>query len=164
MHAPRVFGAYGVTMVLGLFGATGLVQKCAPPAVNPPLAVSVECTDLVNAARAAAGVSPVTIHGGLNAVAEGHSNYQAQRKKMSHTGSNGSNAGQRITAQGYSWRTYGENVAAGQGDCPTVVTAWMNSAGHRANILNPAVTEIGVGAVTSTDGVIYWTMDLAAQR
>ena len=108
MHAPRVFGAYGVTMVLGLFGATGLVQKCAPPAVNPPLAVSVECTDLVNAARAAAGVSPVTIHGGLNAVAEGHSNDQAQRKKMSHTGSNGSNAGQRITAQGYSWRTYGE--------------------------------------------------------
>lgn len=164
MHAPRSLGAYGLTLVLGLFGGGGLIQKCAPPKVSAPIDISFQCTDLVNSARSDAGLAPVSVVGYINQAAEGHSTYQAKKQTMTHTGSNGSNAGQRISAQGFRWSTWAENVAAGQGDCSSVVGAWMGSPGHRANILNPAMTSIGVGAVTGTNGVIYWTMDLAAGR
>jgi len=164
MHAPRSLGAYGLTLVLGLFGGGGLVQKCAPPSVSAPIDISYQCTDMVNAARVNAGLAPVTVVGSINTAAEGHSTYQAKKQKMTHTGSNGSAAGQRISAQGFAWSAWAENVAAGQSDCATVVGAWMGSEGHRANILNPAMTSIGIGAVTGTNGVIYWTMDFAAGR
>jgi uncharacterized protein YkwD len=162
MHAPRSFGAFGVTLVLGLFGVSGLVQRCAPPSVSAPIDISFQCNDLVNDARTQAGLPTVHINGQLNLAAEGHSTDQAKRQTMTHTGSNGSNAGTRISRQGFRWSTWGENIAAGQPDCPSVVGAWMNSSGHRANILNPAMTEIGIGAVAATNGTIYWTMDLAA--
>lgn len=162
MHAPRSLGAYGLTLVLGLFGGCGLIQECAPPSVSAPIDISLQCTDLVNAARANVGVAPVAVNGYLNSAAEHFSTDQANRRIMTHTGSDGSNAGQRISREGYSWSTWAENVAAGQADCSSVVNAWMNSEGHRINILNPALTEIGIGAVTGTNGVIYWTMDLAA--
>ncbi len=163
MKAPRTLGAYGVTLVLGLFGASGLTRSCTPPpAVSAPLPIAAECVQMVNNERAAVGIAPVASHPALQKAAELHSTDQAKRKKMTHTGSNGSNAGRRISAQGYNWATWGENVAAGQGDCATVMDAWMNSAGHRANILNPAFVSIGMGAVKATDGTIYWTMDLAA--
>ncbi|MGB8858814.1 MAG: CAP domain-containing protein [Ilumatobacteraceae bacterium] len=164
MHAPRSLGAYGVTLVLGLFGVSGLIQKCAPPSVSAPIDISFECKDLVNVARAEAGLAPVEVSGELNLAAEGHSTDQAQRQTLTHKGSNGSSAGKRMSRQGYAWSTWGENVGAGQADCPTVVAAWLNSPGHRENILNPVMVHIGVGAVAATDGTIYWTMDLAAPR
>lgn len=169
MNAPRSLGAYGLTLVLGLSGGCGVIQKCAPPAPpvsapSAPLNMSSACTDLVNAARVNAGLAPVTMVGSLNQAATDHSTYQAKQQTMTHTGSNGSDAGQRIEAQGFAWSTYAENVAAGQADCPSVINAWMGSESHRANILNPAITSIGIGAVTGSNGVIYWTMDLAAAR
>lgn len=166
MRAPRSLGAYGVTAVLGLFGATGLVQRCAPapPAVSAPISVSTDCTALVNSHRSAAGLAPVTFDKRVTTAAEAHSVEQAQRNKMTHTGADGSNAGQRISRLGYSWSTWAENVAAGQPNCTSVVAAWMNSSGHRKNILNPSMVHIGVGAVKATNGTIYWTMDLAAPR
>ena len=166
MHSPRSFGAFGVTMVLGLFGVSGLVQRCAPPSppVSAPSDISTQCNELVNVARAGAGLAPLTIVGSLNSAAEQHSTDQATRRKMTHTGSDGSDAGQRMTRNGYSWSTWGENVAAGQSDCPSVIGAWLNSPAHRANILNPAMVDIGIGAVAASDGTIYWTMDLAAPR
>ena len=162
MHAPRSLGAYGLTLVLGLFGATGVVNQCSPPPVSAPIDISYQCTDMVNSARAQAGVAAVTVVAAINQAAQGQSSYQASIQKMTHTGADGSNAGQRIAAQGYAWSTWAENVAAGQVDCASVMSAWMGSAGHRANILNPAMTSIGVGAVKGTNGVIYWTMDFAA--
>ncbi|MEQ1698862.1 MAG: CAP domain-containing protein [Ilumatobacteraceae bacterium] len=164
MKYPRI-GAYGVTLALGLLGGGPLLRACAPPPpVSAPISVSQDCTALANNARTAAGLAPLTIDSKLTAAAEGHSTDQAKRKKMTHTGSNGSNAGQRITAAGYAWNTWGENVAAGQADCASVVSAWLASPGHRANILNPAMVHIGMGAVKGTNGVIYWTMDLAKPR
>jgi uncharacterized protein YkwD len=81
---------------------------------------------------------------------------------MTHVGSNGSDPGQRMQAAGFAWHTWGENVAFGYPTADAVVAAWMNSAPHRANILNPAFTSIGVGSAPSASGVLYWTMDLAA--
>lgn len=80
---------------------------------------------------------------------------------MTHTGSNGSSAGDRIRANGGSFRTWGENVAAGFGSANGVVNGWMNSSGHRANILNPAFTQIGVAVSYAADGTPYWTMVLS---
>lgn len=165
MKYPRV-GAYGVTLALGLFGSGSMLRACAPPppAVSAPISVSQECTQLTNNARTAAGLAPLTIDSRMTTAAEAHSIEQAQRKKMTHTGRNGSNAGQRLTVLGYSWSTWAENVAAGQSDCASVVAAWLASPGHRANILNPALVNIGMGAVKGPNGVIYWTMDLAKPR
>lgn len=166
MRAPRTLGAWGVTLVLGLFGTSALMPRCAPPPPAPaPAAVpSDQCVTLVNKERAARGIAPVTVDGRLATAAQNHSNYQASTLKMSHTGSGGTNAGQRLSNAGYAWRTWAENVAAGQADCTQVMSAWMNSSGHRANILNVNMVHIGMGAARGSNGVIYWTMDLAAPK
>ena len=168
MHAPRSLGAYGLTMILGLAGGCGAIQKCAPPSVTTPpvaqTATSSPCTDLVNAERAKAGLGPAAEVGSINQAAQGQSVYQAEQQTMTHTGADGSNAGQRIEAAGFAWSTWAENVAAGQTDCASVIAAWMGSDGHRSNILSPAMTSIGIGSATGANGVIYWTLDLAAAR
>ncbi|OUD12521.1 hypothetical protein TPSD3_15635 [Thioflexithrix psekupsensis] len=64
---------------------------------------------------------------------------------MSHTGSNGSKFSDRIEQTGYQYSRAGENVAAGQTSPAEVMNSWMNSEGHRANILTPEFTELGVG-------------------
>ncbi len=169
MRVPRTLGAYGVTLVLGLFGATGFVKQCAPaaaPAPAPPaltrLDYSAECVRMVNAERAARGIGPVTVDLKLTYAAETHSRYQASISTMTHLSANGTNGGVRLHNVGYSWSTYGENVAAGQANCTLVMGAWMNSAGHKANILNARFVHIGIGAISNAKGVVYWTMDLAA--
>ncbi|WFE96852.1 CAP domain-containing protein [Micromonospora sp. WMMD987] len=121
-----------------------------------------QVVDLVNAERAKAGCAAVTVDEKLTLAAQRHSQDQADHKTMTHTGSDGSDAGQRLDRAGYSWRTYGENVAWNQPTPAAVMNAWMNSSGHRANILNCAFTEIGVG-VANGNGP-YWTQDFAAPR
>jgi uncharacterized protein YkwD len=162
-------GAYGLTAVLSITGASALLRQCnpaptpAPAAVSAPLAVS-DMLGAVNGVRAQSGLPALTESWNLDMAAIDHSTDMAQRRTMSHSGYDGSNAGQRIAANGYSAGTWGENVAAGQQDVVSVMSAWMNSAGHRANILNPAFSAIGFAAVTAANGTIYWTMVLAAPR
>lgn len=106
----------------------------------------------VNEERESAGCSPVTVDSRLAAAAQGHSQDQADRGKMTHTGSDGSTTGERATRAGYRWSRIGENVASGTTSAERVMTMWMNSSGHRANIVNCAYRHIGVARV---DG--YWT-------
>ena len=121
-----------------------------------------EVVDLVNAERAKAGCKALSINDKLMTAAQRHSQDQADHQNMSHTGSDGSNAGLRLDRVGYAWRTYGENVAWNQKTPAAVMDAWMNSSGHRANILNCAFTEIGVGIADSNGP--YWTQVFAAPR
>ncbi|MBM0278371.1 CAP domain-containing protein, partial [Micromonospora tarensis] len=121
-----------------------------------------EVVDLVNAERAKAGCKALSVNDKLMTAAQRHSQDQADHQNMSHTGSDGSNAGTRLDRVGYSWRTYGENVAWNQQNPAAVMDAWMNSSGHRANILNCAFTEIGVGIANSNGP--YWTQVFAAPR
>ncbi|WP_327032487.1 CAP domain-containing protein [Micromonospora ureilytica] len=121
-----------------------------------------EVVDLVNAERAKAGCKALSIDDKLMTAAQRHSQDQADHQNMSHTGSDGSNAGTRLDRAGYTWRTYGENVAWNQKNPAAVMDAWMNSSGHRANILNCAFTEIGVGIANSNGP--YWTQVFAAPR
>lgn len=172
MRFPRSFGAYGVTVVLGLLGTSGLVRACASPApapapapvtaTNDVMGVANACTTLVNKERAARGIKAVALESRVQTAAQKHSAYQASILTMTHKSANGADAGARIKAEGYGWRTWAENVAAGQADCTQVMSAWMNSPGHKANILNVNMVHIGVAAAKGSNGVLYWTMDLAA--
>ena len=101
--------------------------------------------DLINAQRVLAGCDPLQVNVKLVAAAQGHSEDMALNDFFSHTGSNGSSAGQRIAAQGYSYSTWGENIAAGYTTAASAVNGWMNSEGHRNNILNCNFKETGVG-------------------
>ncbi|NKQ35806.1 MAG: CAP domain-containing protein [Chloroflexi bacterium] len=129
-----------------------------------------EVLDLVNQERANAGCNPVTANEKLVAAARGHSDDMAVNDFFSHTGSDGSSPWERIARQGYSLGNGGENIAAGHSTPANVMNAWMNSSGHRANILNCAFTEIGIGyAYLANDtGAInyrhYWTQDFGTPR
>lgn len=157
-------GAFGMTAALTLFGAAGLMQ-CAPApsttTTSASMSVSSQVVALVNQQRASRGLGPLSISPTLSTAAEAHSRDQAQRSTMSHTGATGSNVYQRITTAGYWPSAWGENVAAGQPSATDVMNAWMASSGHRANILSSNFSEIGVAAVASANGTLYWTMDLA---
>ncbi|MFE4053393.1 CAP domain-containing protein [Streptomyces sp. YIM B13518] len=117
--------------------------------------------ELVNAERAKAGCSPVKANSTLAEAAQDHSEDMAASGTMSHTGSDGSSPGDRITRAGYSWSTYGENVAYGYSTPEQVMTGWMNSPGHKENILNCAFEEIGVGLAQPGS---YWTQDFGTAR
>jgi uncharacterized protein YkwD len=136
----------------------------APPPPPPPPASdpAAEVIALTNAARATAGLPPLTAHPQLQRAALAHSQDQAARNQMSHDGSNGSEIGDRVSAAGYPWSAVAENVAAGYSTAQAVMGGWMGSAGHRQNILYAGVVHIGVAVATSSGGTPYWTMVLAA--
>jgi uncharacterized protein YkwD len=85
----------------------------------------------------------------------------ASHRNMSHTGSDGSSPGDRITRAGYNWSTYGENVAYGYSTPESVMAGWMGSPGHKRNILNCAFKEIGIGLAQPGN---YWTQDFGTAR
>jgi uncharacterized protein YkwD len=131
------------------------------PTAPPPASTSSDAITLTNQERVNAGLAPLNANGALNNAAAAHSADQAARNQMTHTGSNGSNAGDRIRAAGYQPGTWGENVAAGYTSASSVVAGWMGSSGHRDNILNPSFTQIGVASATAANGTRYWTMVLS---
>ncbi|MFD7246409.1 CAP domain-containing protein [Streptomyces massasporeus] len=118
---------------------------------------------LVNKERAAAGCSPVTANDRLTRAADDYSDVMARSGVMSHTGPDGSTMTTRVEAAGYQWSTLGENIAQGQADAASVMKSWMNSPGHRANILNCSFKELGVG-VHFGDGGPWWTQNFGAGR
>ncbi len=102
--------------------------------------------ELTNVERAQQGLAPLTFNPQLAAAAQVHSANMGMRDFMDHTNPlDGSLAADRVTSQGYNYQTVAENVAGGQPTPEQVVLDWMNSPEHRVNILNPNVTEIGVG-------------------
>ena len=119
--------------------------------------------ELTNAERAKAGLKPLTLNNQLAEAAQGHSDSMAADDFFSHTGADGSSVGDRVKEEGYEFARTGENIAAGQTTAEQVVEGWMNSPGHRANILNADYTEIGIGyeLLENDTGSVnynrYWT-------
>ncbi|MFF3501938.1 sigma-70 family RNA polymerase sigma factor [Streptomyces sp. NPDC003247] len=128
----------------------------APEAETAASGTAAQVIALVNKERADAGCDPVSENSKLRAAAQGHSDDMAARDFFDHTNPDGDGPGERITAAGYRWSTYGENIAMGQQTAEAVMTSWMNSEGHRANILNCAFEEIGVG-IHEDGGGPWWT-------
>jgi uncharacterized protein YkwD len=108
---------------------------------------------------------PVSWSANLAMAAYLHSEDMVINNFFSHTGADGSSAGQRISRQGYPWRTYGENIAVGYPTVSSVLQGWLGSEGHCRNLMNPAFTEIGAGYAIGPFGgnpaARYWTFDLA---
>ncbi|MCC9312126.1 sigma-70 family RNA polymerase sigma factor [Kitasatospora sp. RB6PN24] len=113
---------------------------------------------LVNVQRAQNGCGPVTANSLLQEAAQRQSDDMAARHFFDHTNPDGAGPQERIDATGYQWSTWGENIARGQRDPASVMTSWMNSPGHRANILNCAFKELGVGVHIGSGGP-WWTQD-----
>ncbi|MCT7353759.1 CAP domain-containing protein [Streptomyces sp. 15-116A] len=136
----------------------------SPSAPKPSATASgavARVVELVNTERSKAGCSAVKVNSALTKAAQDHSEDMAATGTMSHTGSDGSSPDQRITRAGYSWSSYGENVAYGYSTPEQVMQGWMNSPGHRENILNCSFKEIGVGLAQPGH---YWTQDFGTAR
>jgi uncharacterized protein YkwD len=116
---------------------------------------------IVNEERQKAGCSDLSSESRLEAAAQKHSELQADQNNMSHQLPGEAPMGDRVTAEGYQWRGVAENVAAGYPDAASVMDGWMNSPGHKANILNCSYEEIGVGVAKSSSGTLYWTQNFA---
>lgn len=131
-----------------------------PPAPTDTVA---QVVALVNKERADAGCGPLTEDPQLDKAAQDHSDDMGARDFFDHTNPDGADPGQRITAAGYAWSTYGENIAQGQQTPEAVMDAWMHSPGHRANILNCSFKDIGVGVGEGSGGP-WWTQDFGAEQ
>ncbi|MFD3619544.1 CAP domain-containing protein [Streptomyces sp. NPDC058676] len=112
---------------------------------------------LTNRERARAGLPPLAVDPLLAAAAQAYSTDMAARAFYSHTSPEGTQPWDRAAAAGSTRRSIGENIACGQRSAAEVVEGWMNSPGHRANILKPAFTHIGVGFAGGGPAGTYWT-------
>jgi uncharacterized protein YkwD len=114
---------------------------------------------LTNKERAKAGCKALKSNSLLKSAAQKHSVDMAKKDYFSHTGKDGRSPFDRMTDAGYSFSAAAENIAAGQRTPADVVEGWMNSAGHKKNILNCTYTEIGVGYAKGGSYGTYWTQD-----
>ncbi|MEV0176119.1 CAP domain-containing protein [Streptomyces sp. NPDC050803] len=121
-----------------------------------------EVVDLTNRERTRAGLPPLAVDPVLTAAAQAHSADMVARAFYSHTSPDGSRPWDRAAAAGSARRSIGENIACGQRSAAEVVEGWMNSPGHRANILKPDFTHIGVGFAGGGRAGTYWTQVFGA--
>ena len=154
LHPENAGTPYEV--LLGLLGA-----ELSVPAPQPaPPAFAVQVIDLVNQERVKAGCTTLVAQDTLMRVAQAHAQDMADNDIFDHTGSDGHSSFQRMRDAGYDYRLAAENIAAGVATPPEVVALWLDSPGHRANILNCALRETGVGYVADPGDKLnygtYW--------
>ena len=144
--------------------AAGLLMTASPAEAAPAKAKIAEQTlqadivRLTNEQRAAHGCPALTENAQLTTAAREHSAWMGQTGQFSHTGDAGSSFAAREKAAGYA-SPAAENIAWGYRSATDVITGWMRSPGHRANILNCEATTVGVGAVYAANGAPYYTQD-----
>lgn len=119
---------------------------------------------LVNAQRAKVGVHPLVLCARLTAASQKYARVMARTGHFDHSGPDGRQPWERGAAEGYGYRTYGENIAAGQDSVRDVMRAWVNSPGHYANLVNGSFTHLGVGRAASSQSRLspYWVQNFGA--
>lgn len=131
--------------MLGSFLALGaaLALSMAPPqSASAPMdlhPIEARVVERTNVQRAQHGLPPLSVDPWLSTSARRHAAWMTNSRSLTHTS-----------------QSVGENIAMGQNSSAEVINSWMNSSGHRANILNPGYTRIGVAAFTTPDGTIFW--------
>lgn len=124
---------------------------------NSVRAMETKVIELVNAERAKVGLSPLTENVELSKVARIKSQDMIDKNYFSHTSPTYGSPFDMMKNFGISYKTAGENIAAGYSTPEAVVNGWMNSEGHRANILSSSFNKIGVGYAVDKNGKAYWT-------
>ncbi|QRG65225.1 CAP domain-containing protein [Brevibacillus choshinensis] len=117
-------------------------------------AVMKQVANLVNQERAKAGLKPVELDASLNKVAQAKAADMSNNNYFDHTSPTYGSPFDMMKQFGVSYMTAGENIAMGQRTADEVMNQWMNSEGHRQNIMNPSFTKIGVGYVNG-----YWVQE-----
>jgi len=157
-----------VLLTCGLLGA----EKPAPVDAKAAALAADEkaLLDLLNEARKKEKLPPLKANAILHKVARLHSANMAKQEKMAHQ-LDGKGVGDRTDAGGYDYRVVRENLAASEGEvdspAPTpkeIHDKWMESKGHRANLLDERVTEVGIAIVVSKKGTYYYTQVFATPR
>ncbi|MDX2560836.1 CAP domain-containing protein [Streptomyces sp. TX20-6-3] len=118
---------------------------------------------LANAERERAGCGPLHSESHLRTAAQGHADDMSARDYYEHDNPEGRDAGDRMTGAGYTWSTWGENIHRGPKTPVRAMEDWMDSPGHRANILNCAFKDIGVGVTLTANGP-WWVQNFGARR
>ena len=136
----RKLGMLKAAVLLGLLAQPGF----AGSAEDQVLAA-------VNKARAGAGCAALTVNAKLLAAAQGHAKAMAEQNFFGHASKNGGKFSNRIKAQGYRYSKVAENLGAGQSSAAKVMAIWLESAGHRKNILDCDLTETGIAVVYQPD-------------
>jgi uncharacterized protein YkwD len=169
-------------------GAPPINPSPTPQPTNPPLVDPEPAPDpsldgfqslilsLVNAARAEArncggtpfpAAPPVNWDERIESAALGHSEDMALNENFSHTGTDGSNAGDRLLMEGYDWSRWGENILVGLDDAAEAIDAWIDSPGHCSIMMDPSFKEVGAGiaeGLFQSGTASYWTLVFAAEN
>lgn len=114
--------------------------------------VRAEMLARVNAARKKAGAQPLRSNSKLDLAAQRHAEDMLTRNYFAHENPEKKSVRERASATGYEWQRIGENIAEGQFSVDEVMDTWMNSPGHRKNILEPDFKELGVGLTLGPTG------------
>jgi uncharacterized protein YkwD len=150
--------------------ASGCSSPASPTGVESDTAnasaAANEMAALTNAERRQAGLAPFTISPLLMRAAQLHADQMASSGQMAHVlpGARYPEPPDRLAAVGYRWQAYAENVAYGQGSPASALTSWMGSTGHRANILNPGLTDLGTALARGSDGRPYYVQFFGTPR
>jgi uncharacterized YkwD family protein/spore coat assembly protein SafA len=132
-------------------------QKISIPNIDNMTKYENQVITLVNKERTSRGLQSLKQNYQLCKIARYKSQDMVNKNYFSHTSPTYGSPFKMMEYFGIRFSAAGENIAMGQPTPQSVMTAWMNSPGHRSNILSPAYTQIGVGAAKDSRGVIYWT-------
>lgn len=132
-------------------------QKITIPDQSSVKTLEAEVIRLVNVERSKKGLQALTADWEISRVARYKSQDMINKKYFSHTSPTFGSPFKMLESFGIRFSSAGENIAYGQQTPLAVMNSWMNSAGHKANILSPSYTHIGVGLAKSSSGVCYWT-------
>lgn len=157
----RAIGAGYADGLAGLVRDFGVVVDDEPQPATPT-GVFAEVVTLTNVQRRNHGLVELTWETRLAAAAQSHNDDMVRRAFFAHENPDGASVADRVRATGYSYCIVAENIAAGQPNPAEVVEGWMNSPGHRKNILTPEIRQIGVGFTTGGEYGTMWTQVFGA--
>lgn len=160
-------GALAMVWCLVMLAPVGAAQNPSPvprPKVQQQPAWARSMLAAVNAERTKAGVGLLTLCAPLITAAEKYAQVMASTGRFEHVGIDGKQPWDRGTAEGYRYRTYGENIAAGQGSVASVMESWIHSPGHYANLVKGTYTHVGFGhaLLAGTEYQDYWVQNFGS--
>ena len=160
------FGLTTAMCILGVYSVS--LHSEAPPRTPPASAANIaaQVVTLTNAERGERGRTRLHANPRLMRAAQIHAEQMARAGQLAHDLPSATypTTEDRLAAARYRWQMYGENVALGQSSAAEALRGWMNSPGHRKNILNPAYTELGTGYAVDRSGRPYFVQVFGRPR